>query len=84
MNFRNFPMVSRVVFGRGIFNQIDEILAPKRTGDNSPFIFIVDDVFERDDFISPRIPLHKNDKIIYVSSKDEQKTIYVDRTEMNC
>jgi len=79
MNFRNFPMVPRVVFGRGSFNQLDEILTPKRTNDNSPFIFIVDDVFEGDDFISPRIPLHGNDKIIYVSSKDEPKTIFVDR-----
>ena len=25
MSFRNFPMVPRVVFGRGCFNQLDEI-----------------------------------------------------------
>ncbi len=29
MSFRNFPMVPRVVFGRGCFNQLDEILSEK-------------------------------------------------------
>lgn len=79
MNFRNFPMVPRVVFGRGSYNQLDEILAPKRVSEKAPFIFIVDDVFKGNDFIVSRIPLHHNDKIIYVSAKDEPKTIYVDQ-----
>ncbi len=30
MKFRNFPMVPRVVFGRGSFNQLEEILKPKK------------------------------------------------------
>ncbi len=79
MNFRNFPMVPRVVFGRGSFNQLDEILSPNRKSEKSPFIFIVDDVFRGNDFIVSRIPLHYNDEIIYVSAKDEPKTIYVDQ-----
>ena len=29
MKFRNFKMVSYVVYGRGSFNQLDEILAPR-------------------------------------------------------
>jgi len=79
MNFRNFPMVPRVVFGRGSFNQLDEILSPKRKSDRAPFIFIVDDVFKGNDFIVSRIPLHHNDKIIFVSADEEPKTIYVDK-----
>ena len=38
MKFRNFKMVGYVVYGRGSFNQLDEILAPHRKG-KSPMIF---------------------------------------------
>lgn len=41
MSFRNFKMVSYVVFGRGSFHQLDEILAPHRKGE-APMIFLVD------------------------------------------
>ena len=33
--FRNFKMVSRVIFGRGCFNQMGDILAEKRSSNNS-------------------------------------------------
>lgn len=79
MSYRNFPMVPRVIFGRGSFNQLDEILAPKRKSEKAPFIFIVDDVFKGNEALISRIPLHFNDKIIYVSAEDEPKTIYVDQ-----
>jgi len=71
-------MVPRVVFGRGCFNQIDEILSPKRI-EGAPFIFIVDDVFKGKTSLISRIPLHGNDKIVFVSAKEEPKTIYVDQ-----
>ena len=38
MQFRKFKMVDYVVFGRGSFNQVDEIIAPHRKGDY-PMIF---------------------------------------------
>ena len=38
MQFRNFKMVDYVVYGRGSFNQVDEIIAPHRKGD-FPMIF---------------------------------------------
>lgn len=79
MSYRNFPMVPRVIFGRGSFNQLTEILEPKRNNKNAPFIFIVDDVFENNEEVISRIPLHFNDKIIFVSANDEPKTIYVDQ-----
>ena len=71
-------MVPRVVFGRGCFNQIDEILSPKRI-EGAPFIFIVDDVFKGKTSLISRIPLHGNDKIVFVSAKEEPKTISVDQ-----
>ena len=57
MTFKNFPMVPRVVFGRGSFNQLEEILAPKRASENAPFIFLVDDVFKGKEELISRIPL---------------------------
>ena len=41
MNFRNFKMIGYVVYGRGAFNQLDEILQPHRKG-TSPMVFLVD------------------------------------------
>ena len=45
MNFRNFKMIGYVVYGRGAFNQLDEILQPHRKG-TSPMVFLVDHFFE--------------------------------------
>ncbi len=78
MKFRNFPMVPRVVFGRGSFNQINEILDAKRKSDKAPFIYIIDDVFKDNNWLLDRIVLKNNDKIIFQSAKDEPKTITVD------
>lgn len=72
-------MVPRVVFGRGSFNQLNDILSPKRKSEHAPFIFIVDDVFQGNDWLINRIPLNHNDKIIYVSAEEEPKTTYVDQ-----
>ena len=72
-------MVSRIVFGRGSFNQLDEILAPKRKGRNAPFIFYVDDVFKGNHWLTSRIMLSYKDKIIYVPTKEEPKTSQIDQ-----
>ena len=78
MSFKNFPMVSKVVFGRGSFNQLGEILAPLRKNENAPFIFLVDDVFENDSSFVSKIPLLYADRIIFISTKHEPKTCQVD------
>jgi 3-deoxy-alpha-D-manno-octulosonate 8-oxidase len=77
MAFRNFKMVSYVVYGRGSFNQLDEILQPPRTT-GKPMIFLLDNFFEGKP-LAGRIPLRGNDKIIYVDVTYEPKTIYVDK-----
>ncbi|WP_299554362.1 iron-containing alcohol dehydrogenase family protein [Seonamhaeicola sp.] len=78
MSYKNFPMVPRVIFGRGSFNQLSDILAPKRLSINAPFIFLVDDVFKANSWLTPRIPISYDDKIIYVSADEEPKTEQVD------
>ena len=76
MSFRNFKMVSYVVYGRGSFTQLDEILAPQRKAD-CPMIFLVDHFFEGKSLVN-RIPLRGKDKIIFVDVTYEPKTTQVD------
>lgn len=82
MNFRNFKMIGYVVYGRGAFSQLKEILQPNRK-DGAPMIFFVDHYFSPEkntkahELIN-RIPLQQKDKIIYVDVTYEPKTTYVD------
>lgn len=78
MSYKNFPMVPRVIFGRGSFDQLSELLAPNRLNNKAPFIYLVDDVFRTEINITSRIPISYDDKIIYVSTKEEPKTSQVD------
>ena len=71
-------MVSKVVFGRGSFTQLGEIIAPMRLNERAPFIFLVDDVFENNASLLAKIPLLYNDQIIFISSEEEPKTTQVD------
>lgn len=71
-------MVPRVIFGRGSFNQLSEIISPKRLNVNAPFVYLVDDVFKGNAWLTSRIPLAYDDKVIYISSKEEPKTSQVD------
>ncbi|SNY99474.1 iron-containing alcohol dehydrogenase family protein [Flagellimonas pacifica] len=75
--YRNFPMVPRVVFGEGSFSQLGEILLPKRRNSEAPFIFLVDDFFENEEFAA-QIPLIFNDELIFISANEEPKTEQVD------
>lgn len=76
MKFRNFKMVGYVVYGRGCFDQLDEILLAHRK-EGKPMIFLVDHFFENKALIN-RIPLLGNDKIIFADVSYEPKTTYVD------
>ncbi len=75
--YRNFPMVPKVVFGQGSFDQLGSILAPQRK-DKAPFIFLVDDVFKDNEELINRINPRFNDKVLFVSAEEEPKTIQVD------
>ena len=77
MNFRNFKMIGYVIYGRGAFNQLDEILQPNRKGE-APMIFLIDHFFEGKP-LAARVPLRAKDKIIFVNVTNEPKTTYVDK-----
>jgi 3-deoxy-alpha-D-manno-octulosonate 8-oxidase len=74
--FRNFKMVDYVVYGRGSFNQLDDILAPQRK-DDLPMVFLVDHFFEGKE-LAARVPVRDNDKLMFVDVTYEPKTTYVD------
>ncbi|MBZ0326653.1 MAG: 3-deoxy-manno-octulosonate cytidylyltransferase [Altibacter sp.] len=76
--YRNFPMVPKVVFGQGSFDQLSSILAPQRK-DKAPFIFLVDDVFKSNKELIDRINPRFNDKIVFISADEEPKTSQVDQ-----
>ncbi len=77
MQYRNFKMVDFVVYGKGCFSQLDEILTPHRKG-TDPMIFIVDHFFKQHNLLQ-QIPLHKEDQIIFADVTHEPKTTQIDQ-----
>ncbi|MFD0797118.1 iron-containing alcohol dehydrogenase family protein [Maribacter chungangensis] len=74
--YRNFPMVPRVVFGNGSFDQLGDILMPKRKHSEAPIVYLVDDVFEGTE-LAQRIPSIFCDQLIFVSADEEPSTSQV-------
>jgi 3-deoxy-alpha-D-manno-octulosonate 8-oxidase len=70
-------MIGYVVYGRGSFDQLDEILAPQRK-EEAPMIFLLDHYFEGKPLMS-RIPVRGNDKVFAADVTYEPKTTYVDQ-----
>ncbi len=75
--FRNLAIVPRVIFGRGCFDQLDEILSEARSNPGASMVFLVDDVFEHHG-LSMRIPVRRTDHQIWVNVDEEPKCSYVD------
>ena len=63
--FRNFKTVSHVLFGRGCFTQLDDILSKKRENRGSFVVFLVDDVFSESP-LTGRIPLKDRDLCVFL------------------
>lgn len=76
-SFRNFKVVSKFVYGRGAFSQLDEILQGIREKTSDPIVFLLDDIFQHTPLQS-RVPAHQNDLLILTSAETEPKTRYVD------
>lgn len=75
--FRNFKMIDYVIYGRGCFNQLDEILEPHRKN-SAPMIFLIDHFFENQP-LKTRIPAKGTDKILIADTTLEPKTKQVDK-----
>ena len=75
--YRNFSIVPKIMFGRGSFNQLADVIAPERVTPGSYFVFVLDDVFIGKPLES-RIPLLEGDLLLHVNVDDEPKTSYID------
>ncbi|MBD3820746.1 MAG: iron-containing alcohol dehydrogenase [Thiotrichales bacterium] len=77
MKHRNFKTVPRMIFGRGAFDQLDEVLAEQRQSSKDVVVFLVDEI-HKDRPLGQRIPKHDQDMLIWLDVTDEPKTTYVD------
>jgi len=75
--YKNFPMVPRIIFGNGCFSQLGSLLMSVRRHSEAPMIFLVDAVFETSPLIT-RIPELFSDQTIFISSDEEPKTDQID------
>ncbi|MDX1795413.1 MAG: iron-containing alcohol dehydrogenase family protein [Hydrogenovibrio sp.] len=77
MKHRNFKTVPRMIFGRGAFDQLDDVLAEERKNIGDIVVFLVDEV-HKDKPLADRIPKQTQDLLIWLDVTDEPKTTYVD------
>lgn len=62
---KNFKNIDKVVFGRGSFSQMDEILSPIRSENQQFIVFIVDHYFKGKP-LENQIPAKKEDMIFFI------------------
>lgn len=75
--FKNFKLVPNIIFGRGCFAQLDDIIEPRRKNKDAWVVFVTDNVF-KGKTLEKKIPLHDTDLLLWVDVTDEPKTTYVD------
>ncbi len=76
---RNFKNIDKVCYGKGAFNQLDDILAPKRVENDKFMVFIVDNYFKGKE-LEGRIPLYDEDMIFFEDvDPHEPTTEQIDR-----
>lgn len=73
MQFKNFKNIDKVVFGRGSFNCLEEIIEPVRKNQNSYFVFLLDAFFKDSPLIS-RIPQQPSDLLFFVDVNGHEPT----------
>ena len=76
--YRNFKIVPQIIFGRGSFNQLGDILKAKRVASDSYMVFVLDDVF-KGKALEGRLPMEQGDLLLLVNVDDEPKTKYIDQ-----
>ncbi|MCF8062688.1 MAG: iron-containing alcohol dehydrogenase [Deltaproteobacteria bacterium] len=75
--FRNFKTVSRILYGRGGFAQLDQLTEEVRDDRLEGVAFVVDDVF-KDIPVADRLPLRERDAVLWVNVDQEPSTETVD------
>ena len=70
---KNFKNIDKVVFGRGAFDQMDEILSTKRAENDKFMVFIVDDYFKGKE-LEGRIPAKSEDVVMFIDVDPKEPT----------
>lgn len=73
MAHKNFKNIDKTVFGRGSFDQLDSIIAEKRTENKKFFVFIVDNYFKGKP-LEKRIPVKPEDILMFIDVDPEEPT----------
>jgi len=77
--YKNIKNINKIVYGTGSFDQLDEIIKPKRTGNNQFFVFLIDDFFKGKS-LEKRFLLYNDDIVEFIfTGKDEPKTGQIDK-----
>lgn len=63
---KNFKNIEKIVYGRGSFDTMDNIIAEKRNDNDRFFLFIVDDYFNGKE-LAKRIPSKKEDVVKFIN-----------------
>ena len=76
---KNFKNIDKVVYGKGAFDQLDQIIEDKRAHNDNFFVFIVDNYFKGKS-LADRVPVHDED-LLYFEDVDphEPTTEQIDR-----
>lgn len=70
---KNFKNIEKIVYGRGSFELMDEILQSKRAENNRYFLFVVDHYFI-DKPLAARLPAHPEDIVRFIDVDPEEPT----------
>jgi 3-deoxy-alpha-D-manno-octulosonate 8-oxidase len=70
---KNFKNIEKIVFGRGSFNQLDEIIEPIRQRNDQFFVFVVDNYFKGHD-LENRIPARPEDVVLFIDVDPKEPT----------
>lgn len=73
MAHKNFKSIEKTVFGRGSFNQLAEIIAPKRELNQRYFVYIVDQYFKGKD-LENRLQQLPEDLIYFIDVDPHEPT----------
>lgn len=73
MTHKNFKNIEKIVFGRGSFQTMEEIIRPIRKENNQFFVFLVDAYFT-DKPLAQRIPAQPNDVVRFIDVDQHEPT----------
>ena len=80
---KNVRNVSRYYVGGGSLSALQGILNIKRRDSSGPVIFFIDQFFRSMDIITNQLGIQDHDQVIYIDTRDEPTTEYVNQIILN-